>query len=808
MRRNLPAAVLWIAAWTSSLAIAQEPALDAPAQCVRVLDPSGRPLAGAELRAVGPHGDVAETVLARCDAEGFARFPSAATSPDGRHGIAISRRGRATVVLATADGRFTDGAESPREPGDLGDVTLFPGVTMAGRVVDASGAPVEGARVVATSALVREVVSPWVLVESRELTDWRPGPAPAPWVSTRSAADGRFVLRGVPPAGVVISAAAPGVGGSRVGPLGVGDPIELTLAAPWPPRRVDGSFGLEALALGARAVLRGASELVDVAARALRKGEQRAPALRLHVVDDATGAAVDGVRAFVWWTELPDGVLPNASTMLGAFGWMEATTTLDGPDASDDQSGVLVVRAPGRAPAVQAVRWTEGGMDVEVRLREAPRLRGTVVDARDGSPVAGALVRFTEASDADQTIRFGGMDEEGGPFSVQTAADGSFELGDLPIAEGTLGATLRGRPASSPQKLALAAGQQVGPLELRIPRGATITGRLEPLAAVPGAWVGLRAVDGGDGMFVQEIVWGGAPAADPLQGCARAVRVRADGSFEFIGVPAGKWKLVGVPRRTAAGGDLDDVVLRTLDVLAERDLDLGDCDARALLSGRVFGQLDLGVGELPRGRVGVRALVVDPPADGDVGVFFVGGPEACSAATIAEPDGSFSLPLAPGRWRLAIVDLGAGDLRVATTDAFELAPGGELERRLQARCGWLRVRVEPADDAPGFVGQRIELVPTEPTGAAPPARPQFLPFGGSVPEPGRGTLDLRDGQRTFDVIAPAGPVDVALYADRHPWQNPLPVFMAGEPPPPAQKETVVVRAGERTEVVLKPPARQ
>jgi hypothetical protein len=88
---------------------------------------------------------------------------------------------------------------------------------------------------------------------------------------------------------------------------------------------------------------------------------------------------------------------------------------------------VLTLRAPGLAPLQRRLQAKRGEVvDLgELQVAPARALRGRVVDADEGTPVAGAEVRF-------------GVDHTDSAHHARTATDGRFELNDVAREAGTL----------------------------------------------------------------------------------------------------------------------------------------------------------------------------------------------------------------------------------------------------------------------------------------------------------------------------------------------------------------------------------
>lgn len=110
----------------------------------RVLDPGGRPLAGAYVAAVasedGPEGQRTDWISGRTDFAG--RFELGGLTPELPHCLLASAEGFDTKVYDFPAGERTE-AEI-----DLGDVRLAPPAVLAGTVEDETGQPVAGVEVV------------------------------------------------------------------------------------------------------------------------------------------------------------------------------------------------------------------------------------------------------------------------------------------------------------------------------------------------------------------------------------------------------------------------------------------------------------------------------------------------------------------------------------------------------------------------------------------------------------------------------------------------------------------------------------
>ncbi len=202
----------------------------------RVVDEEDRPIAGATVRAVhspvpiglvGGEGFRPDAVVVRGDDEvtplpewvepWWIRFPAprAVTDVDGRFTLGGVSRGVVSLVVH-AEGRRPIAKATPTgnvPARDVGELRLDAGRTLEGRVLDAAGAPIEGAAVFAG---VHSVLADCAFA----------APAVAP-----TDAEGRFSVRGLPEFGDLAVAVRAGPrDGFRVDRPGDVEEVELRLA--------------------------------------------------------------------------------------------------------------------------------------------------------------------------------------------------------------------------------------------------------------------------------------------------------------------------------------------------------------------------------------------------------------------------------------------------------------------------------------------------------------------------------------------------------------------------------------------------
>jgi protocatechuate 3,4-dioxygenase beta subunit len=617
----------------------------------RVVDADGKPRAAQVwLAELDGRANRALADLVRTEADARGRF-GLERLPAGSHALLVRAAGRAAqrVEVSVA-------ADEPLV--DLGDVVLETGLALRGRVHDAAGTAIADARVVA----VRMVATRFEELE------------------TRSAGDGTFAFSGLLNGPHWLRVTAAGfASASRTVPAGRDD-VDLTLV---PGGSIEG-------------------QVVDEADR---------PVESFRV--SATGRSSDH-----------EGRL-EANAGDGRF-------RLD--DLAPD-SYVVEVSAPERAPglasnvAVVAGRSRDLG---KIRLGAGLTLRGTVVDSA-GAGQAGAMVQAVESTGDPQSWNApGGPSGVGGSFEIKGLAAGTYDV----VASHPDFVTGRA------QGLDLAAGRPAPEVRVVLTRGGSVEGRAHhrgtPIAGatvqVTGAgqqpfdWLRrVVATTGGDGTFRAERVPAGPVKVQLIQDKTRLLEVDAQvaegeatavelalrdvlvhGRVTRGGEPApglsmrllapdamgrapdtpggaptylsaitdgeGNYRLL-VPRPgsyTGVFGNLDSPLgeRRPLEIADAEDVSLDIDLSAAALSGRV---VDKATGRgLPDARLWASP---SPPVPGR------------SGSARSGPDGSFTVRLQPGAYRLSVnCDEHAGwqgDVEAPSVDLrVELETGAVLEGRL------------------------------------------------------------------------------------------------------------------------------
>jgi protocatechuate 3,4-dioxygenase beta subunit len=242
-----------------------------------------------------------------------------------------------------------------------------------------------------------------------------------------------------------------------------------------------------------------------------------------------------------------------ANPMLAMFGGRRskpvAESAADGTwSASGLQEGPYQVRAAADGWIDAEEKDVEAGRtDVALTLVAGATLRGHVLRSADLKPAAGATVQRKAADSSSSRGGRGGRranpmaDFLGtkGP-SVVCDADGYFEMKAVEAGAYDLVATLKGCAESAPARLTCAAGEALDGIEILLPPGASISGRVVEQttgAAVAGAVVWVAKNESPFASFAASDFTGAAPKA-PAD--AVSAESDADGRFVLEGITPGK----------------------------------------------------------------------------------------------------------------------------------------------------------------------------------------------------------------------------------------------------------------------------
>ncbi|MEZ4398833.1 MAG: carboxypeptidase regulatory-like domain-containing protein [Kofleriaceae bacterium] len=450
-------------AWSTTVALEPGVVLSG-----RVVDLDGAGVAGAAVVARAPMRDQTQLTY-RPRPPAVIQAP-VVTDDDGRFACTVPT-GQALVLVASHP-RFAPGESAPLVAARAAalTITLTDGQRVVGRVVDGAGAPVADAVV----------------------ADGQPGGAPAH--VTRSDADGRFELTGLPlgrPRAVLFAEA----------PAARSRPVLVDLAA-----------------LGDAPVELVVDQALTLAGTVVTAAGAPVPDAVVHV---QRRPAADGKVAAVGPTTVLEAAVEAEVRADG-----DGRFTVDGLAAGDYQ---LLVRAPAAGPAraspplMVGVVAAAGATDVVVTLPAAASVRGRVV-ARDGAPL-----------DATVQLRW-----FGGPVAV--GADGSFELAGVDPTPGRYQVEV-GAAAAPPivVEAAVAPGQVTDLGTIELTRGRTLRGRVvdQPTGGpIAGATITVDDADGARVATGRSDELGGYAVAVPAGPVVVRAAVTSVGGSRLLAVAA------------------------------------------------------------------------------------------------------------------------------------------------------------------------------------------------------------------------------------------------------------------------------
>lgn len=490
----------------------------------RVVDRTSAPVAGARVRASGVVMDDAVT-----DAEGTFRIGGVA--PGSRHELSATLAGfRPGKVMATPDGEDVE-------------IVLLPGLALPLRVIGPDGRPVVAARV----RVVLRMGGGWLPrgltgTDGRlRLEDLEPGAIDVivdkpGFVRQRrrvdvgeAAAELVVPMRpGFPVAGRVVDGTGAPVHGASVY-CRVGAGLDVSEVGTRDTSDVDGRFAIEDLPDSGFTLVvfhedhRPAEIDGVVAGRSdIVVRLQSAPMVAGRVVDGATGRPV-----------------PKFTVQVAADHEVQALH-MD-PLVCDDADGVfraqhprmvagaelfVEVRAEGYAPARigSTARVDARPEDNVIALSAGTLVTGVLRDAKDGTPVAGALV-VLEHGDPDADLhrffaRIVPLEQHAG--RQRTGADGSFAFACVPAGENRLRIGHPDYPQATFGPFDVAAGTDRLEVQPVLSRGVAVRGRVTGLAGAAGLAVSAHRFP------------------DPTV----QAKVQPDHTFAFAGLGPGTYRLV------------------------------------------------------------------------------------------------------------------------------------------------------------------------------------------------------------------------------------------------------------------------
>ena len=387
-----------------------------------VVDEAGQPVAGAHLKAT-PVASLSMRKLAALLSGGFARSAASGRFQLSRlaSGIAydlrVQRQGFAPARLQVPAGAA--GAAGGPAP-DL-RVVLHPGRTAFGVVIDSGRRPVAGAQVTLRATPPADLAA-----RMREARD----PLRFPGVTD---AAGRFAVKNLPAGTFDLAVRARGFAPLTVPALALPDGT--------------GTSDLGTVLLAPGGAIRGV--VSDAQGEPVADAEVR-----------ALGADRDGLSF----------VLGEAEST-GLFTAADGSFALE--DLAPGRTLDLVVTHPGYGPASAPGVAVPTPSPLRIVLRPTARVAGRVIDA-DGKPVAGATVGVFEDARGFSSSRSMGAD----PKQEIADDEGGFVFADVPPGAFGLSAEAPRHQSAELRGLEVKPGQELAGVEIVLPAGAAVEGRV------------------------------------------------------------------------------------------------------------------------------------------------------------------------------------------------------------------------------------------------------------------------------------------------------------------------------------------
>jgi len=647
----------------------------------RVLDRENRPVPGAELvlasASQGGFGSDqllfgGEEIAVQATSGSDGGFELRHLNP-GRFQLRVERKGFAPFALPEIE-------IPPRTARlDLGTLTLDPGLAIEGRVTDPGGAPLPGAEVRLQPSFdsfsmgAENLIEPQSVVTGSDglfrfdglgrgahftLNVERRGYAPAIVPSVEAPTPERLTVELKP--GRTLSGRVTGPAGEPVRKAGLSLREEIPFQSPLGVSNILGSRALGVTDEQGKFQVEGVppgTAILEVSAPGYRFKRlpglpvpeerdvegleitlEKGSVLEIRALD-SRGGPVAGARILARRTDSP------ALETRGSF--TQCRTDAEGRCRLDDiEPGRYEVSAQSedKGHAEASVTAKAGGNALDLVFPPGVEVSGRVTDEA-GAPVPAASLSLQPL---ERGTAFSAISNADGSFRFPAVGDGTFRLsGNAPGFAGT----------SAPGDVRVA-GQEIRGLDLRLSRGATLTGRV--LGVEPNEMKGvLIFAFRTDGM------------AFPLTG-----RVDAEGRYRIEDLGPGDWAV-----SARAGGRAIQESLRLAPGTREAGLDL-QFPSGFTLSGRAL------MDKAPFSGAQVMATTRDKSYQGMVG-----------------PDGGFQLSnLTPGRYDLTVMDPARG---LSATKSVEIT--GDQEVTLAVVTGGLRGRISAAGTGAPVAGALIQM---------------------------------------------------------------------------------------------------
>ncbi len=433
---------------------------------------------------------------------------------------------------------------------------------------------------------------------------------------------------------------------------------------------------------------------------ALESHDESTKPLTIHAIDKKTKAPIKNFDATAWWHAGGNQIVSFASNRLSTLAScasIDGVVELPGPSHPHADAAALQLNAEGYA-RFRNLNLKSESREVTIELYPEATLQGLLSDSVTKKPIAGAKVWAVAKAPGNPILTVRGQAQNSPPdkgdLVVSTDADGAYRIGSLPAGTFEIHCAHPEHPSAPPITVTVLAEEQKLGLTLTLPHGLTLSGKLTNLPRGEHLHLTLAGVNRRR-----------SAASFYTAGSQASAQIESDGTFRFHGLERKSYKLSIVTAIATRHGRPQTCLLETIDMRGEdKKVEL---DASNGLPGVVKGKVTIkGIGLPPN-----RLLVTAEPATNRrstlTGVFLqrsLAHPHA-----IVRPNGSYSLSLAPGRYKVRVLDLATHVQLGESLDSLLLDGGATVEENLTCELVKVHVRLEPETEGQSMFASRLEL---------------------------------------------------------------------------------------------------